>query len=127
LKKLLALVVLVGIVFIVVNRERLFIRDPLGSVLRDGAKESGAQVFINYSNDVLIENDNVPQYMTLVQHGQKVGTPTKIQCLHWMACLTDADVATMVATDAGSLIESMTNRAVMFKGSNRRQTVVKLR
>ena len=121
------LVVLVGVVFIVVERQKLFVRDPLGSVMRDGVKEDGAQVYINYSNDVLIENDNPPVYVTLVQQGQKVGGPAKIRCLHWLACLTDADVATKVAIDPGSLVESMTNRAVLFKSGNGRQTVVKLR
>ncbi|MES2391305.1 MAG: hypothetical protein V4555_06680 [Acidobacteriota bacterium] len=86
-----------------------------------------AQVYINYSNDVVIENDNPPFYVTLVQHGQKVGEPAKISCLHWLVCMTDADVATMLATDPGSVVESMTNRAVLFKSGRGRQTVVKLR
>jgi hypothetical protein len=95
-KKLLLLVVLVFIVVVVVRRQRLFLRDPLASVMRDGVKESGAQVYINYPNDVLIENDNAPAYVLIVQHGQHVGTPGRLPCLHWTACMIDADQATLV-------------------------------
>ena len=54
MKKIIALIALALIVFAVVYRQRLFLRDPLGSVTRDGVKEDGAQVFINWSNDVLL-------------------------------------------------------------------------
>jgi hypothetical protein len=126
-KKIFVLLVLIGVIFVVVERERLFVRDPLGSVLRDGVKEDGAQVYINYSNDVMIENDNPPLYVTIVQKGQKVGAPAKVSCVHWIVCMTDADVATQMSTDPGSLVESMTNRAVLFRSGSGRQTVVKLR
>ena len=57
---ILTLVIAVIAVFVAYNRNRLFVRDPLGSVTRNGAKEAGAQVYINFSNDALIENDNPP-------------------------------------------------------------------
>jgi hypothetical protein len=53
-KKLFVLLALGFAVFVWVYRERLFLRDPLGVVERDGVKEDGARVFINYSNDVLM-------------------------------------------------------------------------
>ncbi len=127
MKKLIALLALVAIVFAVYNRERLFVRDPLGSVTRDGVKEQGAQVFINYSNDVLIENDNPPMYVTLVQHGQPVGTPAKLGCIHYVVCMTDADVATLIAPEAGAAVTSMTDKAVEFRDASGRATLVKLR
>jgi hypothetical protein len=127
LKKLIALLALVAIVFVVYSRERLFVRDPLGSVTRDGVKEQGAQVFINYPNDVLIENDNAPMYVTLVQHGQRVGTPSKLGCIHYVVCMTDADVATLLAPEPNTAVHSMTNKVVEFRDAAGRPTVVKLR
>ena len=117
----------VGIVFVVYNRQRVFVRDPLGSVTRNGVKEAGAQVFINYNNDALIENDNPPMYTTLVQHGQEIGSPANLKCVHWMMCLTDADVATMSAVAPGAKVDSMTSAAVTFHSAEGRQTVVALR
>jgi len=112
-KKWIALGLLVIVVFVAYNRNRLFVRDPLGSVTRNSAREAGAQVFINFSNDALIENDNAPMYVFLVQH--------------WLLCMTDADVATMVQPQAPIAIEEMTNKAVHFVDSDKRNTVVALR
>jgi hypothetical protein len=126
LKKFFLLLTLILVVFVVYNRQRLYVRDPLGSVMRDGVKEQGAQVFINHSNDVLLENDNAPMYVTLVQHGQPVGTPAKLGCIHFLACMTDADVATLVVADPGA-VESMSGRTVAFRDAGGRETVIKLR
>ena len=87
--------------FLFFNRQRVFLRDPLGSVMRDGVKEDGAMVFINYSNEVLLENDHAPMYVTVVQMGGHMGTPMGLKCIHWVACLTDNDVATVIAPAAG--------------------------
>ena len=73
MRKLILLLVVVAVVFVVWNRQRLYVRDPLGSVVRDGVKEQGAQVLINYSNDVLLQNYNAPMYVTLIQHGEPCG------------------------------------------------------
>jgi len=94
MKKIIAILVLVAVVFIIFNRHRLYIRDPFGSLTRGGVPEPGAQIFINADKDVLLENDNAPMYLLLVQHTQ-IGEPTKISCAHWLACLADADIATL--------------------------------
>ncbi len=126
MKKFLLLVIVVFAVFLFVCRQRLFLRDPLASVLRDGVKEDGVQVFINYSNDVLIENDRSPAYVTVVQHGQHVGTPAQLKCVHWAACLTDADVATL--TDAiPAQVGEMSGKLVEFRDDKGRDVKVKLR
>jgi hypothetical protein len=126
MKKLLLLVVLVAILFIAYNRERVFIRDPLANLMRDGVKEDGAQVFINFSNDVLLENEAVPMYITLVQHGQPIGLPTGLSCIHWVVCMTNADKATVISTGASAEIESMTSKEVRFRDSQKREAVVTL-
>ncbi len=127
MRKLIVLLVVVAAVFVVWNRQRLYVRDPLGSVARDGVQEKGAQVFINYSNDVLLENYNAPMYVLLVQHGQRVGTPATLHCVAYVACLLDADVATLFAVDEGAKIGSMSGKVVEYRDANGRDTVVTLR
>jgi len=96
LKKILLLVFLVVLAAIFVNRQRVYVRDPLATVYRDDVKQSGVQVFINYSNDVLLEQDAEPgSYQILVQGWNKMpGTPGVLKCIRWMVCLADADHAT---------------------------------
>ncbi len=127
MKRWFALAVVLFAVFLFVYRQRVFLRDPLGSVTRDGMKEDGAQVFINCSNDVLIENDNAPMYVTLVQSGGTVGTPAALKCVHWMACMTDADPATLTAPMKHAKLNSMTARLVEFHDAQGRDVKVALR
>jgi hypothetical protein len=126
LKKYLVLVIFVLAVFLYLCRQRVFLRDPLASVTRDGVKESGAMVFINYTNDVLIENDNPPAYVTIVQHGQHIGTPAELKCIHWAACLTDADVATLIERMAAQVNE-MSGKLVQFRDDKGHDVKVTLR
>ena len=77
------------------NRQRIYVRDPLATVFRDDGKQSGVQVFINASNDVLLWQEAEPgEYRTLLQGWNKMpGAPSYLICVRWMACLTDADHA----------------------------------
>ena len=127
MKKFILLLVLVAVVFLVWNRQRLYVRDPLGNVARDGVKESGAQVYINYSNDLLLENYNAPMYVTLVQRGERVGTPATTHCMAYVACLLDADVATLVKGSEGEKAGLMTGKKVEFRDGEGRAVVVELR
>jgi hypothetical protein len=126
-KKWIALAAVVVIVLVGYYRNRLYVRDPLGSVTRDGAKEVGAQVFINYSNDVLIENDNPPMYTLLVQHDNHAGSPVELRCLHWVLCMSDADTASVLKPPPIFLIEEMTGKSVRFVDGDKRETHVTLR
>jgi hypothetical protein len=95
MKKLLLLVFVVLLGFIWVNRQRVYVRDPLATVYKNDVKQTGVQVFINYSNDVLVEQDAGPvAFRTLVQGWNKMpGTPKVLTCVRWMACMADADHA----------------------------------
>ena len=124
MKKLIALLIIVLIVFVVVERKRVYVRDPVASVTRDAAKVDGEQVFINFYNDVLLENDNPPMRLMLVEQGQPIGIPTKLRCIHWVACLTDADVATTYRI--ASSASSMTSKSVAFRDENGGRWMVKL-
>ena len=126
MRKFIVLLVLVAAVFVVWNRHRLYVRDPLGSVLRDGVKEQGAQVLINYSDDVLLQNYNAPMYVTLIQHGDRVGTPGILHCVAYVMCLLDADVPSFIAADEGVKV-TMNGKIVEYRDAKGRDTVVTLR
>jgi hypothetical protein len=83
---------------ILLNRQKVFVRDPLAAVYRNDLKQSGVEVYINYSDDVLVQREgDAGSYWTLVEGWNKMpGTPTVLRCVRWMACLTDADHATIL-------------------------------
>jgi hypothetical protein len=88
-------VVLIAI-FVAVFRQRIFLRDPLGKVERNGVAQEAARVYINYSNDVLVE-DAATHGFVLVQGWSKVpGVPQHLSCLNALACWTDADQAAVL-------------------------------
>jgi len=126
-RKFILLLVVIAVAFVVWNRQRFYVRDPLGSVARDGVKEQGAQVLINYSNDVLLQNYNAPMYVTLIQHGNRVGTPAVMHCVAYAACLLDADVPEFLVTNEGTKVTTMTGKVVEYRDAKGSDTVVTLR
>jgi hypothetical protein len=111
MKKLLLIAFLVIMALILTHRQRVFVRDPLAKVYAstgkngsDSVEQPGVQVYINYSNDVLLIKESSPAYTLLVQHWNRTpGFPTELKCIHWMACLTDADqAATRPVPSAGT-------------------------
>jgi hypothetical protein len=93
LKKILIVGTLLLIVFIAVFRQRIFLRDPLGKVERNGAVQDGMRLYINYSNDVLVE-DGVRHQFVLVQGWSALpGVPQHLFCLTGLVCWTDSDRA----------------------------------
>ena len=126
MKKFILLVLVVLAVFVVVERQRLFLRDPLAKVTRDNVIEDNMRVYINYSNDVLLEHTVAPVTLTIVQHGQHLGTPRMLRCIHWMACMTDGDPAGLVETMQGTVGE-MSGKIVEFNDDKGRDVRVTLR
>jgi hypothetical protein len=95
LRKILILGTLILILFVAVFRQRLFLRDPLGKVERNGVAVDGARLYINYSNDVLVEEPGA-QRRYLVQGWSGVpGLPKRLACVTGMLCWTDADQASV--------------------------------
>ncbi len=89
---------MVVLALIAVNRQRIYMRDPLATVTKNDVKQSGVQVYVSLSGDVLLWQDGEPgEYRTLVQAWNWMpGIPFRLTCLRWMACLTDADHASMI-------------------------------
>jgi hypothetical protein len=116
-------VVIVGVVLLVVvavvYRQRLFLRDPLGKVERNGMRVDGARVFINYYNDVLIQSADGGQPY-LVQRGSVPGTPAKLSCLRGMMCWTEADSAATVPLGRADYRPNlvMNSKEVTFQDGN---------
>ena len=127
MKKIILLIFVVFIAFVAINRQRVFLRDPLASVTRNGVKEDGAQVYINYSNEVLLQNEHPPMYMTIVQQGGHVGTPASMKCVHWMACMADADLATLIDPLPHAATAQMDGKLVEFHDAEGRDVKVALR
>ena len=138
MKKILALILLLFVVFLVVNRRRVYLRDPLAKVSRDGVAVSGVKVLINYPNDVLLDDQSVTgqRRLYLVQHwNQTPGTPTALlKCINGVACLTDADQASIAVIRPGirgrlkpAAGVAMTDKSVTFVDENGARVSVTLR
>jgi len=115
-RRLLVLVVVALAVLLAINRQRVFVRDPLAKVKKNGVQADGARVYINYSNDVLIEEAS-EQRVYIVQNWNKVpGAPKALTCLKGMVCWTDADHAQMVPLGGASYMPGtmMSDREVSF-------------
>ncbi|HEX9199246.1 MAG TPA: hypothetical protein VF865_06785 [Acidobacteriaceae bacterium] len=128
----LAFLILVG--FIYVNRQRMYVRDPLGKVYVNNVRQPGAQVFINYSYDILlVKNDDPGAYTILVQDWDKIpGTPVVLKCVRWMACLAQADRAPIIPMDWKGKGRydpqvTMTSRQVSFVAADGSKVLVALR
>jgi hypothetical protein len=134
MKRLFVLAFLVLMALILMNRQRVYVRDPLAKVYRNDQKQDGVQVYINYSNDVLLIKEGDPgAYRILLQNWNKSpGTPTVLKCIHWMACLADADHATVtpiVPIGKGSYDPraAMNNREISFVNADGTTTRIELR
>ena len=123
LKKILLLLGLALVVFAVVYRQRIYMWDPLATVSREGVKQSGVRVMINYSNDVLVDDGSTDKRtIYLVQHWNKAAEyATALRWIEYLACMTDADQATGDTLTPGSRGRrepfegvTMTNRRVEF-------------
>jgi hypothetical protein len=121
MRKILLLAFVVLMVLVWLGRQRIYVRDPLATVYSDDVKQSGVQVFINYSNDVLLEQDADPgSFRTMVQGWNKMpGMPVRLMCLRWLVCMVDADRATLLPMEWSGKGKydprvTMTSREVTF-------------
>jgi hypothetical protein len=93
LRKILVFAVLLLIVVVAVFRERIFLRDPLGKVERNGVAVDGARLFINFSNDVLVEESGTERRYLVQGWSGVPGVPQILGCVQGLVCWTDADHA----------------------------------
>jgi len=93
LKRILIVGILLLAVFVAVFRQRIFVRDPLGKVERNGVAQDGTRVYINYSNDVLVEDAARHRFVLVQGWSARPGVPQRLFCLTGLMCWTDADKA----------------------------------
>ena len=93
MRRILIVGTLLLVVFVAVFRQRIFVRDPLGKVERNGVAQDGTRVYINYSNDVLVEDSARHQFVLVQGWSALPGVPQHLFCLTGMMCWTDADKA----------------------------------
>ena len=99
MRKILIIGTLLLVTFVVVFRQRIFVRDPLGKVERNGVAQDGARLYINYSNDAMVE-DSARHEFVLVQGWSKLpGVPKHLACLIGLVCWTDGDQAAVFAME----------------------------
>ena len=116
MKRLFVLLALAFVVLLAINRQRLFLRDPLGTVKRNGVVVDGARVYINYSNDVLVEETAEPRIYMVQRWNKLPGIPKELTCLRGLMCWTDADHARMAPLGGASYSPDtmMTDKLVTF-------------
>jgi hypothetical protein len=96
---------LIAIVFAALNRERIFVRDPVASVYRDNVKQSDVEVYFNFSDEILLQQnsgDRAPKRTILQRWDMTPATPASLTCVRWLVCLTPADHAPTLPVDASS-------------------------
>lgn len=93
MRKILIIGTLLLAIFVAVFRQRIFVRDPLGKVERNGVAQDGTRLFINYSNDVLVEDAAQHRFVLVQGWSGLPGVPQHLFCLTGLVCWTDADKA----------------------------------
>ena len=113
MRKLILLIIVAIIALAVVYHDRLFLRDPLGKVERNGAPVADARVFINYSNDILVQEDGGRQMFVVQSYNKLPGSPAGLTCIQGMLCVTPSDQAVPGAASPGKEA-TMSDREVSF-------------
>jgi hypothetical protein len=93
LKRILIIGALLLMVLVAVFRQRIFVRDPLGKVERSGVAQDDTRLYINYSNDVLVEDAARHQFVLVQGWNARPGVPQHLFCLTGLMCWTDSDKA----------------------------------
>jgi hypothetical protein len=116
LRKILIVGTLLLAIFVAVFRQRIFVRDPLGKVERNGVAQDGTRLYINYSNDVLVEDAAQHRFVLVQGWSGLPGVPQHLFCLTGLVCWTDADKASVfpVGGTGGRTRAAMSGREVTF-------------
>ena len=97
MKKIFALLTLALVVFVILYRQQIYVWDPIANVSRDGVKQGSVRVMINYSNDILADdNSTTTRRIYLVQHWDMAAkfATGQLRCIQYLACMTNAEQAT---------------------------------
>ena len=96
MKRILIGGLVIVIVVLVVFRQRLFLRDPIAKVERNGLEQTEYRVYLNYFNDILVEDlTQNRRFLVQAQNGVPMvpGIPGHLGCIRGLACLTEENYA----------------------------------
>lgn len=129
MKRILIVGILLLVVFVAVFRQRIFVRDPLGKVERNGVAQDGTRLYINYSNEVLVEDAARHQFVLVQGWSALPGVPQHLFCLTGLMCWTDADRAAVFSVEGmgGRTPAVMSAKEVMFVDESGARVKVALR
>lgn len=115
MKKFIVLVGLGLLVFAAMHRERLYVRDPVGAVMRDGTKLDDA-VYLNFSNDVLVDDAGMHRRYLVQRWNERPGAPEWLVCAGPLVCMTDGDRAKTIPMGGTGWVPrvAMSNKEVLF-------------
>jgi hypothetical protein len=129
LRKILIVGALLLLIFVAVFRQRIFVRDPLGKVERNGVAQDGMRLYINHSNDVLVEDTERHQFVLVQGWSALPGVPQHLFCLTGLMCWTDGDKATVFPVEGvgGRTRAVMSAKEVTFVNESDVKVRVELR
>ncbi len=136
MRKLFLLVFLGLLAFVFIYRQRVFLRDPIATVTRDGVKQTDAKVMINFTNDILLDDsDGGKHRIYIVQNWNRIaGFPPGEKCIAGAACMMEADQVDATPVQVGSRGRrppfegvTMTNKQVEFVDEDGALVAVTLR
>jgi hypothetical protein len=129
LRKILVVGALLLAVVLVTFRQRIYVRDPLGSVERNGVAQGDTRVYMNYSNDVLMEEPSAGQRYLVQGWNGLPGTPKRLFCLTGLVCWTEADQAEVFPLEGigGRTRAAMSAKEVSFVDESGAKVKVGLR
>ena len=129
MKKILVVGTLLLVTFVVVFRQRIFVRDPLGKMARNEVAQDGVRLYINYANDVLVEDPARHQFVLVQGWSALPGVPQHLFCLTGLMCWTDADRAAVfpVGGVGGKTPAAMSAKEVTFVDESGAKVRVALR
>jgi hypothetical protein len=123
MRKLLVVALIAIVVALVIFRQRLFLRDPIAKVERDGTEQKEYRVYLNYFNDILVEDLEGNRRILVQAKDDKPmvpGVPMHLQCVSRMACLTEVNFAPTVPLAGEEYVPQveMTSSFVSFRDAD---------
>jgi len=117
------------IIFVAVFRQRIFLRDPLGEVERNGIRQDATRVYINYSNDVLLEDLTRNNRYLVEGWSKEPGVPKHLTCISGLVCWTEENEAEVspLGSAPNQAQAAMSAKEIVFEDETGASIRVKLR
>jgi hypothetical protein len=117
------------ILLVAIFRQRIFLRDPLGEVERNGIRQDATRVYINYSNDVLLEDLTRNNRYLVEGWSKEPGVPKHLTCFTGLACWTEENEAKVfpLGSAPNQAHAAMSAKEIVFEDETGAPIMAKLR